>query len=46
VFEGYRWYDRQKIAPAFPFGFGLSHAHFRFGELSVEAGPGPTGQGK
>jgi beta-glucosidase len=41
VFEGYRSYDEHKIVPAFPFGFGLSYTHFRFGELSVEAGGGP-----
>jgi len=38
---GYRWYDTQRIEPAFPFGFGLSYTHFRFSELAVTPGGGP-----
>ncbi|TML00154.1 MAG: glycosyl hydrolase [Actinobacteria bacterium] len=41
VLMGYRWYDNQRIEPAFPFGFGLSYTHFRFGELTVTPGSGP-----
>lgn len=28
VFVGYRWFDRQKIEPLFPFGYGLSYTSF------------------
>ena len=35
VLVGYRWYDSQRIAPAFPFGFGLSYTRWRYSGLSV-----------
>ena len=40
VLMGYRWYDNQRIEPAYPFGFGLSYTHFRFSELAVAPGTG------
>jgi beta-glucosidase len=38
VMIGYRWYDKQRITPAYPFGFGLSYTHFRFSGLRIERG--------
>ncbi|MCH5686282.1 fibronectin type III-like domain-contianing protein [Niabella sp. W65] len=35
VLVGYRWFDTKKIAPLYPFGYGLSYTHFNINGLSV-----------
>jgi beta-glucosidase len=32
---GYRWFDKQKTEPLFPFGFGLSYSSFNYSDLKV-----------
>src|SRR4029077_20500215 len=33
---GYRWFDQQKIAPLFPFGYGLTYASFAYSGLHTK----------
>jgi beta-glucosidase len=33
IFVGYRYYEKKKIAPLFPFGYGLSYTTFEYSDL-------------
>ena len=37
ILVGYRWHDTKKIAPLFPFGYGLSYTKFELGKAAVNA---------
>ena len=36
IFVGYRWFDKQRIAPLFPFGYGLSYTSFYYSDIQAK----------
>ena len=37
IFVGYRWMDKNRIKPLFPFGHGLSYTQFAYGKAAISA---------
>lgn len=35
IFVGYRWFEKEKIEPLFPFGHGLSYTTFSYGKATI-----------
>jgi beta-glucosidase len=35
IHVGYRWFDKQKIEPVFPFGYGMSYTTFIYSDLKA-----------
>lgn len=44
IYVGYRYYDKRKMEPLFPFGFGLSYSRFDYDNLRLSHTDLPQGQ--
>lgn len=40
IFVGYRFTDKNKLKPTFPFGHGLSYTEFKYGKASIDRNAG------
>ncbi|WAT08091.1 glycoside hydrolase family 3 C-terminal domain-containing protein [Rouxiella badensis] len=39
IYVGYRYYDTRRIAPMYPFGYGLSYSTVHYGQLTPQNSP-------
>jgi beta-glucosidase len=44
IYVGYRYFDKQKIEPLFPFGYGLSYTKFDYSDLKVSPNRASSGK--